>query len=439
MPPTADFHQLGHLVLPEFIFRFLPDSKKIDCSLDDRHFSRKRRLTLEITIALLINMVRPGKRDGYQKIIDRFFSDTELAFEEDTCTKPPDKAAFCRARKKIPVSIFEGLFDKATNLAEALADPQASLRWKGFRVFAIDGTKKNLPDTASLRAYFEAPTGANFPQMISCALFNVLAKIPVNFIRGPFWSSERVMAKELIKDLGPGDLLLLDRGLPSYELFFEMLQQGIDFLVRLPKDGMFKEVKKLLACGKRDGKITVLPPKALLKEHSNQSFPNLILRVVKISVPGTKEPLILITTLLNRKKYLPSELRDLYHLRWNEEEFFKTIKEHLKAEQFHGQCVQFIDQELIAVYLYYTLSRIMIMETSMSYEIPLENIEIKAALLAVSRYLDRLWLATSVEDCENLLKRCIAEISWRRYRPRPGRKYPRKSKSHYGKWALKWT
>jgi hypothetical protein len=439
VPATADSHPLDHFVLPEFIFRFLPDSKKTDSSLDDRHFSRKRRLTLEITIALLINMVRPGKRDGYQKVIDRFFSDTALAFEEDTCTKPPDKAAFCRARKKIPVSIFEGLFDKATRVAETLADPQTSLRWKGFRVFAIDGTKKNLPDTPSLRAYFEAPAGAHFPQMITCALFNVLAKIPINFIRGPFWTPERVMAKELINDLGLGDLLLLDRGFPSYELFFEMLQQGIDFLVRLPKDGMFKEVTQLLACGKRDGKITLSPPKALLKEHPNQTFPTLTLRVVRLSVPGTKEPLILITTLLNRKKYLPSELRELYHLRWNEEEFFKTIKEHLEAEQFHGKCVQFIDQELIAVYLYYSLSRIMIMETSISHEIPLENIEIKAALLAVSRYLDRLWLATSVEHCENLLKRCIAEISWRRYRPRPGRKYPRKSKSHRGKWALKWT
>jgi len=52
---------------------------------------------------------------------------TALAFEEDICTKPPDKAAFCRARKKIPVSIFDGLFDKATESAETLADPQAGL------------------------------------------------------------------------------------------------------------------------------------------------------------------------------------------------------------------------------------------------------------------------------------------------------------------------
>lgn len=392
---------------------------------------------MEITIALLLNMVRPGKRDGYQKVIDRFYSETEMAFEGDGCTKPPDKAAFCRARKKIPIAIFQGLFDKATELLTTLAEQKSSLKWKGFRVFAIDGTKKNLPDSVELTEYFGAPQQAHFPQMITCALFNVLAKVPLNFIRGPFWTSERVMAKELIKELGPGDLLLLDRGFPSYALLLDMIRQGIDFLVRLPKGGMFKEVRAFLASGKRDGKITLPAPKGSLKE--DPSFPSLTLRVLKVAVPGTKESLVLITTLLNRKKYLPSQLRDLYHLRWNEEEFFKTIKEQLEAEQFRGHSVLFIDQELIAIYLYYSLTRILMLETSNTYDIPIENIETKSALLAVCRYLDRLWLADTMEHCIHLLNRCMAEISWRRYRPRLGRKHPRKSKSHYGKWALKWT
>ena len=45
--------------------------------------------------------------------------------------------------------------------------------------------------------------------MLTCALFDVMAKVPLNVIRGPFWTSERMMAQELIKDLQAGDLLLL--------------------------------------------------------------------------------------------------------------------------------------------------------------------------------------------------------------------------------------
>jgi len=407
--------------------------------LNEGDFSRNRRLTLEITLAVLINMVRPGKRDGYQKVIDRFYSDTQLAFQNEESQKPPDKSAFCRARKKIPYTIMEDLFEKTATFARQLAEKNSSLLWKGFRVFGIDGTKKNLPDSQQLRDCFEAPDGANFPQMLTCALFDVMAKVPINVIRGPFWTSERLMAQELIKDLHAGDLLLLDRGYPSYKLFFDMVQQGIDFVVRLPKNGMFKAAKTFLASGKRDGKITLHPPKKLLKEHPDVNFASLKLRIIKVSIPGSKKPLILITTLLDRKKFPATELRDLYHLRWNQEEFFKTIKEHLNAEQFHGRCIQFIDQELIAIYLYYTLTRIMMMETADLYKIPLENIETKAALLAVSRYLDRLWIADTVDDCEILLKKCLNEISGRLYKQRPGRKYPRRSKSRFGKWALKWA
>ena len=130
------------------------------------------------------------------------------------------------------------------------------------------------------------------------------------------------------------------------------------------------------------------------KNIPNVNFPPLKLRIIKIAVPGSPKPLILITTLLDRKKFSATELRDLYHLRWNQEEFFKTIKEHLNAEQFHGRCIQFIDQELIAIYLYYTLTRIMMMETAELYDIPLENVETKAS------FAGRLSISGSLVDCK---------------------------------------
>ena len=78
------------------------------------------------------------------------------------------------------------------------------------------------------------------------------------------------------------------------------------------------------------------------------------------------------------------------------------------------------------------------LEAAQQQAIPLENLETKAALVAVARYLDRLLLAKSLAECQELLIRCLAEISWRKYFPRPGRKFPRKSKSRHGKWANKW-
>lgn len=439
MPLSVENDASADLFLPEFIHRFLPDRKSLESLLDTRFFSRVRRLSLEITLALMLNLVRPGERVGYQKVLDRFFSETGLAFSHNQVVKPPDKAAFHRARQKIPVKVCQILFAEAVAYAHSLARQQDKLTWNNFRVYAIDGTKKNLPASDELSDFFEAPHHAHFPQMSTGVLFDVLAKLPLNYMRAPFNTPERDMALELLQELGPGDLLLLDRGFPGYRFFHAIIAQGADFLVRLPQNGLFLEARAFLTQGKRDGKITISPPAALRRAHPNETFPPLTLRLVKVALPGSAPDAVFISTLLDSKKYPRRAFRNLYHHRWSEEEFFKTIKEHLRAEEFRGKSVQFIDQELLSTYLYYVLTRILMLEAARHLNLPVANLETKAALTAVARYLDRLWLAETREQCHELLKRCLAEISWRTYHARPGRKFPRLSKSRHGKWANRWA
>jgi hypothetical protein len=269
-------------------------------------------------------MVRPGERLGYQKVIDRFFSDTGLAFTQEEVINPPDKAAFNRAREKFPVEVFQTLFAQPTEYAQTLAGQHSKLTWNGFRVYAIDGTKKNLPHGEELLDFFETPSHAHFPQRITGVLFGVLAKVPLNYMWAPFNTPEREMALALLPELGPGDLLLLDRGYPGYLMFRAIIEQGVDFLIRLPKDGMFKEIQDFLARGKKDGKVTLHPPQNMAKENPGVDLPPLTLRVVAVALPGTGETAVFITTLLDRQKYPPRALRNIYHCRWNEEEFFKT-------------------------------------------------------------------------------------------------------------------
>jgi hypothetical protein len=420
----------------EFISRFLPQSREdTDASFNDSDFTRNRKLPLAITLALLINMVRPGKRFGYQEVINRFFSDTGLA--HDKGSTPPDKAAFLRARKKVPFDVLSGLFEKAVEQATGLASSCGGAKWNGFRLVAIDGTKKNVPYSEELVQTFGVPHGAHYPQLLSCALFDVLLKIPLNLMWGAYDVSERTMALELTKDLGPGDLLLLDRGYPGFELFEKLLSRGIDFLVRLQDNGLFKPVSEFLAEGHRDGKITLHPPKKLVRQRLRNGEPApepIRLRVVKVKTKGNKTALF-ITTLTNKGEYPASALRELYHLRWEEEEFYKLIKELLEAENFRGKSRQFIDQEVMAIYLYCLLVRIMMMEAAMKHDIALSGICQQAAFLAVTRFMDKLLVSQTLEDCQHWLELCLTEISWQRYKKRTGRSFPRISKRSYGKWG----
>jgi hypothetical protein len=49
------------------------------------------------------------------------------------------------------------------------------------------------------------------------------------------------MALELIRELGPGDLLLLDRGYPGYEMFLALIKQHTDFLIPLLRTACLKK------------------------------------------------------------------------------------------------------------------------------------------------------------------------------------------------------
>lgn len=422
--------------------RFLPaDKSQLDAPFRDHHFVRRRKLPLPTTIALTMNMVRPGQRFGYQEVVDRFFSATAGGEPGGEAMVPPDAGAFCKARQKVPLEVFQSLFDQAVERVGELSSRVPAHRWHGRRVLAIDGTKKNLPSSPELAAHFGVPEHAHFPQALVCTLYDVLAKAPVDVIWGPYRASERAMARQLYGGLGPDDVVLLDRGFPCFEILWDLAEQQTDVLVRLPKSGLFRGVREQLDRGIEDGLVTLTPPPALVRERVQAGRPApepLTLRVVRVRAPrGLGEPAIFLTTLTDRRRFRPRALSDLYHLRWEEEEFYKLVKALLQAENLRGTKCLLIHQELIAIYLYGVLARLLILEAAERHGIAPQEIAQQHAFLAVSRYLDHMLTAQTPEQCEELLSRCVAEIAWRRYQKRPGRSHPRQSKSSYGKWGRK--
>ena len=386
-------------------------------------------------------MVRPGKRVGYQDVIDRFFSALASRDPKAPLLRPPEAGAFCRARQKIPLEVFHCLFERATEqVAQRCASASEPARWHGLRVHAIDGTKMTLPSSDALADFFGVPVGAHFPQALVCTLYDVLARCPTDLIWGPYQASERELARHLYADLGCGDLLLFDRGFPSFALFSDLVTQGVEFLCRIPKTGLFSEVATLIAQGRRDAVVRIAAPEDFVRQCQAAELPApapLVLRFIKTRHRKAKEPSFFLTTLLDRTLYSRKALSDLYHLRWEEEEFFKLAKQLLEAERIRGTKPLLVHQEMIALHLYCILARLLMIEASQRHGIAPSQIAQQHAFYAVSRYLDHLLTARSIEDCVFQLDRCLQEIAWRPYRKRPDRTYPRRSKSSYGKWGRK--
>lgn len=428
MPVQAVDDRFFESEIVDFFKQFLPRHKsEMESSIDARHFTRERRFTLPVMLALLINMVRPGKRMGYQGVISPFFNDTRAATGELPSDKPPDKAAFQRARKKLPLDIIQSLYSKAVAMATDLAARFDSLKWRGFRVLAIDGTRKNMPWSAQLEEFFGVPQGASRPQMLNCTLYDVLAKLPIDGVAAPFASSERALAGTLFHQLRPGDLLLMDREYPGFRLFDDLIGLGIDFLIRLPHNGLFSSVQAFLKSGGKDGTVKITASKTVVREYQHENLPApqpITVRILKVRLPNGTDALFA-TTLLDCARYSANDLADLYRLRWEEEEFFKLIKGLLEAENFRGKSPLFIAQELLAINLYCLLTRILMLQSALKHGIAPENLAQKPAFLAAARFLDRIWQSRTWEQCLQWVHLCIVEISWSRYRKRPNRSYPR--------------
>ncbi|MBU1694952.1 MAG: hypothetical protein KKC51_13440 [Verrucomicrobia bacterium] len=67
-------------------------------------------------------------------------------------------SAYCQARQRLPVELFERLADSFTQGLKRSGDAGA---WHGHRVTLADGTGYSMSDTAELRSYFGQPGGQN--------------------------------------------------------------------------------------------------------------------------------------------------------------------------------------------------------------------------------------------------------------------------------------
>jgi len=71
------------------------------------------------------------------------------------------------------------------------------------------------------------------------------------------------------------------------------------------------------------------------------------LRLIRIDL-GTKEPEVLITSLMDTAAYPHALFKELYHDRWPVEESYKFFKSRIELENFTGKSVEAVKQDFYA-------------------------------------------------------------------------------------------
>jgi hypothetical protein len=291
-------------------------------------FTRDRKMPFSRLILFMLNMVK----SSIQTCLDRFL---ELIGQEDLHMT---QQSFSEARQKIKWEAFQDLFITIVNHIYT----GFYRTWHGYRVSAIDGTKLQLPDDQKLREYYgTVGRGSTAATAQASALFDVFNDIVMDAQMEPIKTDERELALRHIDALYAmpsfdKELILLDRGYPSFELIERLRSRNIRFLMRVRKKF------NLTIDSLREGDHEVS-----LQQKGHQ---DICIRVIKFTLPSGEEE-TLITDLTDKRMGIKA-FKGLYFKRWPIETKYDELKNKLEIENFSGRTVNAIKQDFfITMYM----------------------------------------------------------------------------------------
>ena len=125
----------------------------------------------------------------------------------------PSSGSVAKARARIPLAVWNFLFDALANRAAKLGD--ALNRWRGHRLVLLDGTCVSMAAEAALFTAFGTHTNkqglGKYPlaRLATLALANT--KTILGYALGKYLDSETALAQPLLERLCAADLLIANR------------------------------------------------------------------------------------------------------------------------------------------------------------------------------------------------------------------------------------
>ena len=415
--------------------------------IDSKQMSQNKKIDALTMLLAIYRIVYAKNFESYSSILCELLNNAnnfgiKLSFKE-----PLSASAFCDARKNFPADSLKQITCAIIELYEQQTDKQEEYLWNGRRIFAIDGSKVNLPrkTIAAEHGEYKLPCNhAFYPQGLVSCLYRLKSRIvyDYNLVNS---MNEQEEARKHLAYLKARDVVVYDRGYLSYPLLYRHQELGIDGIFRLKKKS-FKMIDDFIQSEATDKIIDVYPTKKSFSKSKNQhdfvKIPQKFkMRLLKYKI--NKQEYYLGTTLVDE----PITLQDLmqaYHGRWGHEELYKSYKHQLKATEFHGKTEAFIKQEIYAGFNIMTLNRIM------ANNIEEKFIENKTDLLQdpfqrkrkvnFKNQLDNFYrivepvIAGNNETQKDVIAENILRSKHASYKTRENRVYDRKSHRHINKW-----
>jgi len=294
----------------------LPDSEVYRACRDCGYDFRRRAFDPVVTVLHFIAQA-VQREESFAATWQTMWTPLACDFAE-LAAKRPALSALTHARSRLPVEVMQ---DLAEGVCRDAADHPCNT-WKGFRLSALDSTSVSMPDDDTLFEHFGRHRTRHGPVRYPLARFTSLLAVGTSMILdyrfGPFTVSETSMAKELVGSVGPGDLVLADRGFAGTPMFAALLARGADFLMRKNARLIVGNLVVVDRLGRDDFIVELPMNKPALKR--DPSLPRSVrVRVFKATwktPSGEEQTEWFVASLFDAARHRKHTLAVLYHDRW---------------------------------------------------------------------------------------------------------------------------
>ena len=269
------------------------------------------------------------------------------------------KSSVAQARARLGDEPLRWLFEKCST--KWALESARRHEWRGLALFGVDGTTVRVPDSIANRDHFGgqdagAQRGASgYPLARVVTLMALRSHLLLAARFGPY-ASELAYAKELWPLIPAHSLTIVDRGFLDSKILIPLARdEGRHWLTRAKDTSSFSFVRDL---GKNDELVEFkVSPQA---RAADSTLPKTwIVRAITYRRPGFA-PQLLLTSMLDAKKYPAKEIVALYHERWEIELGYDEVKTDLleRQEAIRSKTPTGVAQELWAIGLVYNLVRL---------------------------------------------------------------------------------
>lgn len=402
---------------------------------------RRRRLPAERTVWLMLGMAL--MRD---LPITEVARQLEVALPGADGSKTVASSALTQARTRLGADPMEWLFLRTSEeWAGASADRD---RWRDLALYAVDGTTLRVADSPANRAHFggqdsgrhdggRAERMSGYPLMRVVVLMALRSHLLAGASFGPYGVDERSYAKALWETVPDRSLVLVDRGYLQADVLVPLMSTGTSrhWLTRARSTTKYRVIRRL---GPGDELVEFAVSSEARRK--NPTLPtHFDARAIRYQRKGF-QPQLLLTSLVDDRRYPAAELRALYHERWEIELGFGELKTDMleRLETIRSKSPVAVAQEMWGLLVAYNLVRLEMERIAGELDVAPTRISFVASL----RYFVEQWVWASQTQTPGAIPQRLSTMRDRLRHfllppRRPERSFPRAVKLKMSNYSRK--